>query len=228
MPLTLPNTLTAGTPENVTHVQQNFAEIANAFPVTTANITDLNVTTAKLASGAVTPRKASTIYHAVAASGAGFVPFTGLNGDADYAYEITGNIYTTTSVTPTDDLQIRPNSGTTNYVQRVRHYTHYGAGAPTHSAQGLTSTTGLSIPTYTTATLRMQFSGILQAKTGTGRRLWRVDATLDDGGVSAPYMETSSQYWSDTTTNITSLQFVWAGVGAVINGWISLRKLAEA
>lgn len=49
MALTLPHTLTAGTNENVTDVQENFVEIANAFPVQTTNIGASQVTAAKLA-----------------------------------------------------------------------------------------------------------------------------------------------------------------------------------
>lgn len=225
MPLTLPNTLTAGTPENVTHVQQNFVEIANAFPVTTANITDLNVTTAKLASGAVTPRKQSMIYHAVNDTGAGFTPFTGLDGNAAYAYEIAGFLYTTTGV-PTGFLQVRPNTTATGYVNGTSHQFIYTNGTPTQSVV-TTLTTGLGIGTYGTTPNRIRFNAVLQAKTGQGRRAWRAESTYDDDSTNSPYHSTHTIFWNETTTNISSLQFVWPGIGAVINGWITLRALAE-
>ena len=221
MALTLPNTLTAGTPENITDVQENFDEIANAFPITTADITE----------GAVTPKKQKAITHFTGQTGAGFTPaaFASLNGDANYAYEITGHLYTTASVTPTDYLQVRANGLSTNYINGHLHRLSYNAGTPSHAVLGYAAPVGLYVSAGAGASVnRVSFTARLDTKTARGRRHWRCATVWDDTGTSSPYQDTFTTFWNETATNVTSLAIHWPGVGAVINGWVALEKLAEA
>ena len=186
---------------------------------------------ADLSTEVLGPKKTKTITHFTGQNGAGFTPaaFDGLNGDADYAYQITGYMQSSAAATGTDYLQLRPNGLVTNYVNGIYHVVTYGAGSPGHGVFGFATPSGLYLSSYGIAVVhRAQFRATLQAKTGQGRRIWLCENVMDIASTLTPYHYSFSTFWNETTTNITSLQIAWPGLGAVIDGWVSLEKLVEA
>ena len=215
MPLTLPHTLTAGTNENVTDVQNNFNEVANAFPVQAANIGDSQVTTAKIATGAITPHKYLTVVHKAAATSH---TFSGLSGDAAYAYEI--EIIGSFSGTPSANPILAPNGTTTG-----QHSGYHSADFVGSNEVANAASTGMNFLRWFTAPYVVNAKMRLMAKTGVGS--YRI---LTSNGITTRNSDGfthSFQYaatWAEVATNITSIVFTFGGT---FTGMLTLRKLGE-
>ena len=219
MPLPLSRTLTAGTNENINDVQLNFNDLANAFPVQATNIGDGQITTAKLASGAVTTRKAMTVAHVSAVSS---YTFSGLNGNADYGYEIIVlGVCTLNGAQRT--ITLRPNGVTTNNVGATRHYAN---SALAHGIDNVTPTGHYLFDTWAVdtgvdATIRVR------AKVGlASHRSISCHSDISDTSNQRQTVDAMA-LWAENTTNITSIVLDFATPGT-FTGMLTLRKLGEA
>ncbi len=221
MALVLPHTLVPGTNENVSEVQNNFNEIANTFPVQAANIGDAQITAPKLASAAVTPRKAATIAHVSAVAS---YTFSSLNGDTQYGYEliVQGRMF---NGGVARSIEVRPNNDSAaNY-----HSTQHTANSAGGHAVNTVGPTGwrLAFGTYTTDTTINAFA-IINAKTATSVNRTMASKVINHevaGGGAYSNDEIYSR-WTNTASNITSLVVDFGAV--TFTGFLSLRVLAEA
>ena len=226
MPLPLSRTLTAGTNENINDVQLNFNDLANAFPVQATNIGDGQITTAKLASAAVSPKKMLTVAHVSAVSS---YTFSGLNGNADYGYELV--FLGATSATSDPVFFMRPNNDTTagNYNNVFTRCYHNPA--VTSGQDYVTIATGLHLHSCysaggAAATHGMSFRAQLHAKViGSTFRTSSGNSGSANASNSAHTAQNSAGFWNNTADNITSL-VVLASLGT-FTGMLTLRKLGE-
>lgn len=189
-------------------IQQNFDELANQFPIQAANI----------GAGQVKAPAVGSQFGLLASSGT--YTFSGLNGDAEYGYELIGDLTFPTAMTGNGMLVCPNGTGGTAY-DLTRHVVDSGS---THAMAYTSGLAGLVIPlTSGGANDRISFQAILFAKTGFRRTLLGTSGMASSGGARWTYQYQCG--WSDTSTNITSIQFQFPGAGSTVNGWISLRKL---
>ena len=145
------------------------------------------------------------------------IEFTGLNGDEDIEYILEGKI-TTSGIANDTPIQLKPNNLATNQGSTCHYFIHNN-----HNSYG-NLTYLLLARQHTTATFQMTILSRLLAKTGQIRVL-KSSANIVVSNLSYYGQFDYAGFWTDTTTNITSL-VISVGSGS-ISGIIKLYKLVE-
>jgi len=172
---------------------------------------------ADLSTEVLGPKKSVIVQHISAQTS---YTFSGLDGNADYGYELTvmGSIATGMA----SAVEVRPN-GVTTSMTMVRHFNDSSLGHAVHTV----ASTGLEVALPHTTPCVVNGHIQIAAKTGVGSfRSGIAHSTTIRDSDGYTYDTHYASRWSDVTTNITSL-VVYFGTPA-FTGWVSLRKLAEA
>jgi len=166
------------------------------------------------------PKKLATVVHLTASSA---YTFSGLDGNADYGYDIT--LMGQHNTTATHHFEIKPNSLTTGFGSTEHYWNDAAAnGVVNNTATGFRLKTNSYAVNHTTVS-RMT----LTARTGMVSRVMLGQCIIHHAG--ARHSDNTMSTWNDNTTNITSLLFdfnVSPGTAGTFTGVVILRKLAEA
>lgn len=147
------------------------------------------------------------------------VTFSGLNGDADLAYDFRIDGIGGANSTTADSCTLRPNGVSTNLFSQGQFTQGLGTSTTTSN---LGANTVAYISLGGAPTMSWGAQGTIYAKSGK-QRAYLVTFTQWDTATAGTRCGAMTGFWSDTSTNVTSLQFFAShnmfGVGTLLSLW---------